>query len=371
MPERRVPVMIATAITLLCSVILCSLVLVTHQGDPVTFAHIGTLFTNRTAAQPDPTITVGYDGQFVYYIARDGAAALPLIDGPSLRFQRILLPIAARALAFAQPALVPWALLAINLIAHAAGAGLMAYLLLPSRVPAVLGGLTYGLWIGILFAVRLNLTEVLCFALGLAAIVMYQKSQFRLTIVLLMLSTLSKEIGLVFAAGLALHAFFQGNRAWSVLIFGAPLLLLLSWWGVLRLMFGDVPTQYPAARLELVPFRGAFTADTDALELGMLLIWLIIPAVILLAMAARTVYQTRALSLSTALILPMIGFCATLSTGTWGDPAAAYRVAMPIVIGGLLLTAEHYPRWFKPFCGLWLSSLVLLPLLARLWLGGA
>jgi hypothetical protein len=365
---RRVSQSVA-GFTFVFSALLCLLVLLTHDGDPVTFAHTGTLFTNRTAENPDPDITVGYDGQFVYYIARDGADAVKLIDGPSLRFQRILLPIMARAMALGQPEVVPWTLLLINLIAHAAGAGMMAYLIATYNASGILGGLTYGLWIGILFAVRLNLTEVLCFALGIAAILTYQRSQFRLTVILLMLATITKEIGLVFAAGVALHAFTNKQRGWSVLIFGSPLLLLLTWWGILRLMFGDTPTQYPAARLELIPFKGAFTADNDPLEMAMLLIWLIIPAVILLVMALRKIWQSRTLSLSTALILPMIGFAGTLSTGTWADPAAAYRVAMPVIIGGLLLLAEHYPKRLKLFCALWLSSLILLLLLPRLWIG--
>lgn len=367
-PSRRA-FFIVSGITLLFSAALCVLVLVTHDGDPVTFAHVGTMFTNRVAENPDPDETVGYDGQFVYFIARDGADALPLIDGPSFRFQRILFPLAGRVLALGQPDLVPWSLLLINLAAHALGAGMMALLLMQYRVSAVLGGLTYGLWIGLLFAVRLNLTEVLCFALGIAAILSYRSAQFRLTVILLMLSTITKEIGLVFAAGLALHAFSQKKRGWAILMAGAPFLLLMVWWAILRLMFGDTPTQYPAARLQIIPFLGAFTADTDPIELVMLLIWLIVPAVILLLMGAKKVWEKRTFTLSTALIFPMIGFAATLSTSTYGDPAAAYRVAMPIVIGGLFLLAEHYPRHFKGFCALWLSALIILPLLPQLWIG--
>ena len=46
----------------------------------------------------NPQGTTGYDGQFAYYIARDGFAAAPNLDNPSWRFQRIIYPALARAL---------------------------------------------------------------------------------------------------------------------------------------------------------------------------------------------------------------------------------------------------------------------------------
>lgn len=367
MPSR--PFMIAAGFTFVFCAILCALVLISRSGDPVAFAVTGTRFTNRTAAVQDPNITVGYDGQFVYYIARDGAASLPLLDGPSFRMQRILYPMVGRILALGQPTLVPWALLVINLVAQSIGAGLMAVLLSNyPRTPAILGGITYGLWVGLIFALRLTLTEILCFALALGAILAYRKQHFRTTVMLLMFSAITKEIGLVIAAGLALHAFFQKQRRWALLMFGAPLFLLMVWWGFLRLMFGDVPTQYPAARFEFIPLRGMFTGRTDAVELIMLTLWIAIPTLILFVLAVWTLWQKRALSMSTSLVLAAAGFVFIMPGVSWEDPMAAYRVATPIVIAGLLLLGEHFPKQVKWFCILWLSALALAALLPALWL---
>jgi len=366
MPSR--PFVIAAAFTFIFCAALCGLVLITRSGDPVAFAVTGTRFTNRTAEIPDPNITVGYDGQFAYYIARDGLASLPLLDGPSFRLQRILYPLAGRIVALGQPALVPWALLLINIVAQSIGAGLMSALLSAyARTPAILGGITYGLWVGLIFALRLTLTEILCFTLVLGAILAYRKQHLRTTVILLMLSAITKELGLVFAAGLALHAFTRKRYGWALLIFGAPLLLLMVWWGILRLMFGDIPTQYPAARFELIPLRGMFAGSTDAVELVMLTLWITAPTLILFSLALLTIWRKRILSMSTALVLTASGFVFIMPAVSWEDPLAAYRVATPIVIAGLLFLGEHFPKQVKWFCILWLSGLALAALLPALW----
>lgn len=352
-------------ITLGLSIALCIPVLATHDFDPIIFAHIGTRFSEQ-----DPNGTVGYDGQFVYFIARDGAEAVPYIDGPSLRYQRILYPLTARALALGQAQLIPWTLLIVNLIAHSIAAGLIA-LLLAQGGASPYAALIYSLWIGSLFALRFDLNELLCFALAVAAIFPYQQKRYRLTILLLILATMTKELGAIFAAGLALHAaLVRGQWRWAILIFGGPVLAFLSWWGFMRLWFGTLPTVYPSAKLHLIPLEGMFTAKTTV-ELIMLAIFLGMPTVILLLLALYQIMKTRRLSLSSALLLPAAGFVLTMPDVSWQDAVAAYRVALPIIITGLLFVGEHYPQRLKWLGIVWLPPLVILVLLPELWLGVA
>ncbi|MBZ0296981.1 MAG: hypothetical protein K8L99_30760, partial [Anaerolineae bacterium] len=215
-------------LTFILTCLLCGYVLVNNaERGPLTFAWIGTRFSEH-----DLSGTKGYDGQFAYFIARDGAQAVPYIDGPTLRYQRILYPLVSRVLALGQPQLVPWALVIVNILAHSIAAGLVTYLLVGWGAPAI-GGLIYGLWVGSLFAVLLDLNEPLCFMLALLAVITYQQRRFRWTIVLLVLATLAKELAIVIAGGLALHAFFNQRRGWAVLIAGGPLLMLLTWWSVM------------------------------------------------------------------------------------------------------------------------------------------
>lgn len=362
---------ISAGLIFIVSLAMSMAVLVKYDWNPVTFAHTGTLFTNRSADVPEETVTVGYDGQFVYYIARDGMQAAPLIDGISFRFQRILLSVAARVLALGNTDLVPWTILAINILAHSLGAGLIAFLTARYGASGILSGLTYGLWIGSLLIVRYDLTEGLCFTLGLAAIVAYQQQRYRWTVFLLMLSALSKEIGLVFAAGLALHSWFENRRGWAVLLAGVPALQLFAWWGVLWLLFNELPAQYNSSRLQLIPLRGLVLAPISTPERVMLIFWLALPAVILFLLTWYQIFQKRRLTLTTALLLPAAVFVFAIPSGTWFDSVAAFRVGMPILIAGLLFVAEYFPSRIIWLSSIWLISLLIVFLLPELLLGGA
>src|SRR5580765_5904599 len=68
-----------------------------HGFNPLALAEIGDGFAN---GQPMSSLT-GYDGQFAYWLAIDPspAAAANHFDTPAYRYQRILYPLLARALA--------------------------------------------------------------------------------------------------------------------------------------------------------------------------------------------------------------------------------------------------------------------------------
>lgn len=353
-----VGLLVALITTSLCLIAMNSL----DQG-PLAFAVLGTRFS-----EGDPEGTKGYDGQFAYYIARDGAASQPLMDGAALRFQRILYPALSRALSLGNGDLLPWVMVAINIAAHSAGAALIAYLAVLWRGPA-LAGLIYGLWIGGQFGVRLNLSEPLCFALALGAIAAYIHRRMRWTIALLILSTLTKELGLIFAAGLALHALSQRQGRWAALIFGGPALAFGVWWLIMLGWFGTLPTIYPAARgIRFLPLNGFFSVSPSEFpaEFVFLLLFLVIPSVVLFAAAAVRVLRRRSLSLGDSLMFAGAGFVFFMPDVSWQDQLAAYRVASSVVICGLLFVAEAAPRRMKWLGALWLPALVLMAL-SPLW----
>lgn len=364
-------------ITLLLTTLITLPVLLNHEDGPLAFAHIGTRYSEGI-----PDGTKGYDGQFAYFIARDGAAAVPYIDGPALRYQRILYPLMARVLSLGQDELVPWALLIVNILSHSIAAGLLAYLLRRSDAPAA-AALIYSVWIGNLFAIRFDLNEPLCFALALGGIVAYQHERYRLTIILLLLSTLAKELGLVIAAGIALHAFWNRRVGWSVLIFGGPLLMFLVWWGIMRLWLGTLPTIYPAAKIHFIPFEGMVSLLTDDRRLGnveqatrviqfvMILYFLGLPTFILLVAALKRFWMTRNLKLMTAITLGCAGFVMTMPDVSWQDQVAVYRVGLPVIIAGLLYTGTFHRRRLKWLAALWVPATLIIFLIPGLWSGGA
>ncbi|UCC63229.1 MAG: hypothetical protein JSV36_21265 [Anaerolineae bacterium] len=129
-----------------------------HRWDPMVFVLLGTRFTTG-----DPLGSEGYDGQFVYQIALRPTEAAEYLDTPAYRYQRILYPLLAHGLAAAQPALVPWALLLINL-ASAGVSARMAARLLERGQTSPWFALIIGLFAGQLLALRTDLPEPL--ALG-------------------------------------------------------------------------------------------------------------------------------------------------------------------------------------------------------------
>jgi hypothetical protein len=349
-------------VTFFVMLILCGLVLLNAAGNARIFTAMGTLFTER-----DPNGTKGYDGQFAYYIARDGAQAILLIDAPTLRFQRILYPILSRVLALGSAELVPWTLLFINLAAHIAAAGLLAYLLVTYNA-APFSALIYSVWIGNIFAVRFDLNEPLCFALILGALVAYRHKRYLLTVIVLMLATITRETALVIAAALALHSFTHHRRRWAPLIFGGPALLFAVWWGIMRLWLGNFPTEYIG--FTFLPFQGMMM-ETEPLELLMLTLWLVIPTVILAVLALRQLVTYRRRSLSIWLMLAAAAFVMYIPGFSWVDPLAAYRVATPLVFAGLLFVGQFYPRRWLWLGGLWLPTLLLALIVPNMWIAGS
>lgn len=360
--SRRTAAFFVGGVTLALITLLCTVILFNNAGDALTFAFIGTRFS-----EGDPEGTTGYDGQFAYFIARYGADAVPYIDGPTLRYQRILYPLAARVLSLGIPEVVPWALIAINVLAHSLGAALIACLLAGFRAQP-LAAFIYSVWIGCLFAIRFDLNEPLCFALALTAVMLYLQARDRWAIFLLILSTLTKELGLVIAAGLALHAASQGKWRWASLILGGPAIAFLAWWGVMRLWFGRLPLGYPAAKIHLIPLEGLFTVASGA-EFILLALWLGLPAVGLLAAAVFTIWRRRHVPVTAALMIAAAGFVLTMPDVSWQDQVAAYRVGLPVVVAGILFVGQCYPQQLRWLAALWTPALLIFLLLPKLWLG--
>jgi hypothetical protein len=124
-----------------------------YGGDPMRFALVGTRYDPG-----QPNGTWGYDGQFAYQIARDPLGASHFLDVPAYRYQRILYPLIAWAWAFGQAWRVPWTLIVVNWLALVAGTWLTEEIL-AGRGASRWYALSYGLFGGLMMAVRLDLTE--------------------------------------------------------------------------------------------------------------------------------------------------------------------------------------------------------------------
>src|SRR5690606_36436901 len=144
-------------------------------------------------------------------------------DIPAYRFQRILLPALGMVLSFGQDALIPWALLIVNLVALAAGTALLENLLRTRRVSRwfVVG---YALSLGVFGTVRLSLPEPLAYALVLGGITLFHNHTVGAhgraplqsiplwAAILFALAALAKETTLIFPAAYGFHLLL--SRRW-------------------------------------------------------------------------------------------------------------------------------------------------------------
>src|SRR5262245_24051477 len=138
------------------------LLLATHRWDPRFFATVGPEW-----ARHDPAGFRAGDGAVFYALAHDplrGAARWG-----AYRTERILYPLVARAVAFGQPALIPWALVLINWVAIVLGTEILYRILLRAGAPGWMA-LAYGAWGGLGMALLKDTSEPVAYLFALIGI---------------------------------------------------------------------------------------------------------------------------------------------------------------------------------------------------------
>ncbi len=253
-----------------------------HGCDPLWFAWLGERYM---AGVPDGSI--GYDGQFVYAIAIEGLEAVPLLDNPPYRLQRILLPLLVGLLSGGRPQVVAWAIPLVNGAAIVLGGYLLGRWLMEQGLSPWYA-LTYTGFVGTLMAYSRNVIEPLMGLLVIAAVIAWQRERLAQAALWLALAMLAKEIALLFGAGLALDALVRRRfRPLGWLVVGAaPLLLwqvaLYRWFGVLALRagpgFDPVPLRGILGQLTWEPGRlsALLSVALPALALAAYVLWKIV-----------------------------------------------------------------------------------------------
>jgi hypothetical protein len=249
--------------------------LVASDG-PLALVTIGTQFDPGLSAETpgvsEDDITEGYDGQFVYYIARDPTTAATFIenggDFAAYRFQRILLPALARVFAFGQTDWIPYALLLVNLVALGGGTALLERLLKHYGVSRWYA-LGYALSLGALGTVRLSLPETTAYALVIAALyVLILRDKPLWSAALFALAALSKETTLLFPAAVGVYLLFIQRRTLVALGFGVIALLPFIGWQVFLYsqfdVFGVGSGGAGTTGFTLIPFGGVIAIVVEA-----------------------------------------------------------------------------------------------------------
>ncbi|HEV2462130.1 MAG TPA: hypothetical protein VGS80_27585 [Ktedonobacterales bacterium] len=321
---------------------------------------------------------VGYDGQFAYFIALDPVNASSYIDRPAFRYARIVYPLAARLLAFGQPALVPWTMVLINLLALAGGTwALAAWLRRRGASPWL--ALVYGLYSGLFIAFQRDLTEPLAYGLVALATYLFDFGGSRRVIwagVCFALALLTRETVVVFLAVYALALLFEGGRAggWQtrmrshwrptlafLTIAVGPYLayraFLLAWLGAVGIRTDLVP--------QLVPFGGILALWPWNDEQWRTVVVVTVPALICAALGIWALW-TRNLAVEVwALLANVLLFVVLLPTPDYVDFGGTGRITAGVVLGAALCAPAfsrlgHRSRWWTAICApLWLYVTVI------------
>jgi hypothetical protein len=168
----------------------------------------------------------GNDGQMFLTLALDPLQRLPgtsaALDNPIYRGKRLFFPLLGWLTGLGQPALIPWALLLVNIVSIGLAVFFLAQWfesqgLSPAWSLAFLG--VPSVWI----ALSLSMAELVDTTLLIGAVLSYRMQRIRLTAVLVTFAVLTRETSLLLWAGLTVSAVI--DRRWSQLrwLLPAPL----------------------------------------------------------------------------------------------------------------------------------------------------
>jgi hypothetical protein len=345
------------------------------EGDPLTFARLGDGFRNGR-----PVGREGYDGQFAYFIAIDPrpASAAEHLDIPAYRYQRLLYPLLARLLALGQPALIPWTLVLINLVAQVVGTYLVETWLVGHRLSRWYA-LIYGLWIGLVSAVRVDLSEPLCYALVAGALLAHFQGRRWLAALCLALAVLAKETALLFAAAFILAAMVDVHMPastplrsrlgpWALalapwILALVPLalleLLLYRWFGTWGLASGG----YMATPFEIIPYMGLWRIGfSNAFATASVLLFSLL---VILPSLWGTMAGTKALLAKnfapvTWALTINAGFLPFTPFSTFREAGGILRLATGLVLAVILYCGQTRSKKMLNYALVWLAGLAFI-----------
>jgi hypothetical protein len=203
-------------------------------GDYFEAPHI---WTSKTLVHQG---SVGYDGQFYYYIAHDPFILghnFNHIDFPAYRYQRLIYPLTAWLLSLGQPTLIPYMMVAVNLLAILMGTYFIILILqLYGRNPWT--SLFYATSWGFLLCLFRSMPEPLAITFIVMAIFAYLKGKTLWQMGFLTLAVLTQETTLLVSMAFFFYSFWKKEFRQSLtMLFPA-----LAYWGWQLYIYGHFQT---------------------------------------------------------------------------------------------------------------------------------
>jgi hypothetical protein len=338
-------------------------VLLNFHGDALALARLGTRFSSA-----DPAGSAGYDGQFVYYIARnpDPGQVIPYLDVPAYRYQRILLPVLSRLLVLGNLEIIPWALIMLGILSQVVGTWAVAELMHGWGVSRWFA-LIYGLWVGFLLALIVDLPEPLAYALVALGWLARTKGKVVLSAVFFSLALFAKEVTLLFVAAAWISDFSRRNWTSFWLIFLAAILpygIFQLWLHEIFGQFGIASGGDMATSFEWIPFMGLWRIGSASWRYLLAMLVVFVPAVLLPVIwgiwsASRRFLSGNFDDLSLALLLSCLAIV-FLPFSTFRETGGLLRFTCGLVLAVLLFASRQKLKPVLNYCWLWLVLNVFL-----------
>lgn len=364
MMKRIAPLLLSPAsVTLLAATLLVVAAIALAGGDPLVLARLGTRFSNG-----DPQGSEGYDGQFVYYIARDPRpqAVAVYLDAPAYRYQRILLPLLARALSLGNPDWIPWLLPLIGILSLAGGTWALSVLLAgwdTNRWYA----LVYGLWAGFTLALVVDLPEPLAYGLVAGGVLALERRRDWLGWCLLGLALFARETTLLFVLAVLAAYLSQRQIRQSLglaLVALVPYLVFQAW---LWLTFGQPGLASGGAMatpFEIIPYMGLLRIGQTSLAYLLAMLVVFGPTVVLPSLWGVWSALRRWLAGERNLIVASLFFNALVIAftpfSTFRETGGIIRFATGLVLAVLLFAGRYQQRRVLNYSVFWVVLNVFL-----------
>ncbi len=326
------------------------LFLVLANGDVSRLVHAAPPFTDPASAPASLTVGpqgTGFDGQMYYRLAEAPISTAPTVNGvtldlPAVRSARIGYPLLAGALSLGQVALLPWALVGVNLLAAGALAAAVAGIAVDAGRSAG-WGLVAVAFPGFVYTLGFDLAELTAVALLALGMLAARRSRWLPAAAFWSGAVLTRETAAVLplAAAAVLAVDVLRRRTLDrglALAAGGPLLVLLVWQLSLGQVFGELPVLSSGEKNIGLPLQGLLESagkfaptSTDGLFRLISLAGLLA----LLGIALACVRQSAATRVEKTALVLAAAVLSTLSPFVWAGATSFMRAAAEL---GLLVT---------------------------------
>lgn len=312
------------------------LLLIPNGMDPSIFLALGedapvqTKYAEVLLGPVRTRESFGHDGKFFFaqandplYFETDRHAVV--LDRPLYRAQRMLYPLLAGWFGWLGPEVVVWMLPVLNVLAMGLGGWATAVLARGMTTPAWLG-LAFPLNFGVISDLDIDGSGIIALLGVVLAVLAAERGRYGLAAGWMTAASLSREVMLAAAVGLALGLKLKRGRIVGAIVL-APAAAAGIWRLYIRQQIGHLPSTGQYQQPFDFPFRGIIDSlpywRSQPIRGGLV-------ALLMLVLVAFSIRGLRSRHLIAWTALPFIGLSLLLHTAVWREPYDIARALVPV-----------------------------------------